>query len=125
MRPSALLSCAVLVFVSAAQAAAATILYSAIDIPDKNPGEDLWGYRYQLQGFEFSAGQGFSIWFGRTETSQLLNTTPPRPDWDIRVIQPDWNLPDNGAFDALALRGNASAAQPFTVQFLWMGEWGS
>jgi hypothetical protein len=47
----------------------------------------------------------------------------PSSDWNIFTVQPSTNPdpPADGFFDALALANLASLANPFTVEFVWLG----
>jgi len=103
-------------------AMATTIFYSPVDLPDVTPGANLWRYDYIVRDFPFSQNQSFTIYFDRL-LYRDLESPPPSvgPDWDVLTLQPDPNLPDNGAYDALALIDNPSLAPPFSVSFLYLG----
>ena len=101
---------------------AATILYTATDVADLVPGQDLWEYRYVVSGLTLTAGQGFTIFFA-PNLYTLLETPPPfvNADWDALTVQPDVLLNSAGYYDALALRTNPSFADPFKLRFVWLG----
>lgn len=103
-------------------ASATTIAYTATDLPDAVPGEDLWEYAYTVSGRTFAAGEGFSVFFDYTQYT-LLESPPPAvsADWDIISLQPDVLLPDDGFYDALALVSAPSLTTAFTVSFVWLG----
>ena len=109
-----------LVFVSTGRAAFVT--YAATDVADTLPGQDLWEYAYTVGLADFSAGEGFTVSFDR-HLYALLQSPPPfvNANWDPLTIQPDLALNSNGFYDALALRDNPSLADPFKVQFVWLG----
>ena len=101
---------------------AATVIFTATDVVDVTPGQDLWEYSYRVSDVTFTANQGFTIFFDRTLYSQLQN--PPtfvNADFDLLVVQPDLALMSNGFYDALALRNAPSLADPFRVKFVWLG----
>jgi hypothetical protein len=109
----------VLILAGACPAWPATIIeYEAIDLPNTVPSQDRWEYRYFVGGFNFSASEGFTIWFPQSLAAQLESPVPPNSEWDVLVLQPDPAIPARGAFDTLALVGNASVAQPFVVDFV-------
>jgi hypothetical protein len=103
-------------------AEATTILFTATDLPDTTPGEDLWQYTYQVSAAIFQTHVGFSVSFDYT-LYRTLEDPPPavHADWHIQVLQPDPALPADGLYDALALVDGASLAAPFVVRFLWLG----
>lgn len=101
---------------------AISIVYEATDLSDITPGEDLWQYTYWLSDYTFNTGYGFTIYFDYQLYSNLEDPPPAvNSDWDLIVWQPDPFLPDDGAYDAMALVNNASLADPFTVRFVWLG----
>jgi hypothetical protein len=101
---------------------ALTIQYSATDLADAIPGQDLWSYAYTVTGFDFDQDLGFAISFAPGLYEDLESPPPtPNADWDILTLQPDGNLPADGLYDALALVDDASLADPFTVSFVWIG----
>ena len=101
---------------------ATTILYQATDLADTTVGEDSWEYTYWVSDYTFNMDYGFTIYFGYTHCG-ALDPFPldPNLDWNVITWDPDLNIPDDGAFDALALVDGASLADPFTVSFVWLG----
>ncbi len=55
LRPGLAGALAVFLCTLSPPARAATILFTATDVADTAPGQDLWEYRYTLDGFAFSA----------------------------------------------------------------------
>jgi hypothetical protein len=109
--------------IAPAGASAAVIRYEALDLADAVPGQDSWQYRYEVSGFSEGAGSGFSILFDEALFSQLeVLPLPVSSDWDVIALQPDLNLPDQGRYDALALTDAPSIADPFVVNFIWIGQ---
>jgi hypothetical protein len=101
---------------------AVTIAYEESDLPDTTPGEDLWKYNYTVSNHLFALNEGFSIFFDPLKYSNLENPAPPvNSDWDVLVLQPDVFLPDDGVYDALALAGNPSLLDAFSISFVWLG----
>jgi hypothetical protein len=96
----------------------------AVDLVDSAPGEDLWLYRYTVQGFDASPAHGLSIFFDHARTSALtLDGLAAAPaEWDVLVLQPDALLPADGLFDALALEPPGSSSGPLEVAFVWSGD---
>jgi hypothetical protein len=107
--------------VPARTAAAAAIEYSATDLADVTPGDDLWSYEYFVSGFAFDADQGFSVYFDPTLYSQLQDPPPSPADWFTLSIQPDTVLPDDGYYEAVALTPGPSLLGPFTLTVVWLG----
>lgn len=108
--------------VSMKTAFAISIVYEATNSTDTTPGEDLWQYTYWLSDYSFDTDYGFTVYFDYQLYSNLEDPPPTvNSDWDPIVWQPDPSLPDDGAYDALALVDNASLADPFTVSFVWLG----
>lgn len=99
-----------------------TIYYVPSDLADVAPGEDLWRYQYFVHDFAFSENQGFTVYFDRN-IYRALQSPPPSAgsDWDVITLQPDLNLPDDGAYDALALVDNPSLPGSFLVDFVYLG----
>lgn len=101
---------------------AITITYEAIDLLDTTTGEDLWEYQYTVSDTTFTADTGFTIYFD-LGLYDLLDPFPvsPSSDWWVTTWDPDSNIPDDGAFDALALVDSPTLANTFTVSFVWLG----
>jgi hypothetical protein len=97
---------------------ATIIQYEIQDLPDLVVGQDLEAYRYFVSGFPFSANQGFTIYFDLNRYSGLTNPSAPNAQWNVLVLQPDNNLPADGAFDAVTTINGPSVASPFMVQFI-------
>jgi len=96
---------------------ATTIEFEAVDLQNS-----LWQYNYFVSGRTFSTDQGFTIFFDYRRYTQLQSPPPAiNPNWNSIVLQPDLNLPDNGAYDALALVSGASLADAFRVSFIFLG----
>ncbi len=113
------LSAGLLLSICASPALPATIQYQAVDI---NPAQNLWQYDYFVSGTTFTVNQSFTIFFDYHTFSNLQNPQPAASsDWNAIVLQPDLNLPDNGAYDGLALVNDPSLAATFQVQFKWLG----
>ncbi len=102
-------------------ARAAAIRYEAANLVDATPGEDLWLYRYRVEGAAFPAGNGFSVMFDLGLYEQLVAGAAPNADWDVIALQPDPLLTSDGLYDALAMDGPASLADRFEVSFVWLG----
>jgi len=101
---------------------AINILYQPTDLTDSTPGEDLWQYNYTVSDYIFAMNYGFTIYFDYTLYTKLEDPPPfVNDDWDPIVLQPDLDFPDDGTYDALALVNNASLADSFTVNFVWLG----
>jgi hypothetical protein len=117
--PSIALSAGLLLSIFSSQALPTTIEYEVLNL---TPGQDLWQYNYFVSGTTFAANEGFTIFFDYHNFSNLQNPQPTAsPGWNAIVLQPDPNLPDNGAYDALALVSNPSLMTTFQVQFDWLG----
>ena len=94
----------------------------AIDLADTTPGQDLWQYQYVLSGFNFQAGQGFSVFFDPQLYAALQNPQPSlSPIWSVIAVQPDLILHQPGYFDGQALVNSPSLADIFKVDFVWLG----
>ena len=110
---------------STVSAYATTIEYTATDIADVTPGEDLWQYDYSIAGRNFVQAQFFDIYFDPALYGTLLSGPAPNPDWDVLILQQPApaNIPpfDTGIFDAFALGDGASLAGSFSVVFAYLG----
>jgi len=106
-------------------AAATTIQYQVVDLPDTTPGLDLWQYQYTLSGASLRAGQGFDVYFpvaaGFQFGALVAPQLAPSSDWDVLAIQPDPALPADGLFDVVALVDSPLLGGPFTATFIWPG----
>jgi hypothetical protein len=100
---------------------AATIAFTPVDLVDTTPGQDLWQYRYAVSG-AFVPGGGFNVLFAPILYSALPNPPPSvNADWLISVTQPDLVLPADGLYTATALVATPSLANPFVLDFVWLG----
>lgn len=112
----------ILLLVPVGTSHAIQIVYEATDLTDVIPGQDLWQYSYTVSDYSFYMDYGFTIWFDYALYSDLEDPPPfVNIEWDPIVWQPDINIPDDGAYDALALVDGASLADPFIVSFVWLG----
>jgi hypothetical protein len=99
-----------------------TLRYTATDLTDVTPGEDLWEYSYVLSGFNLQTNQGFSIYFDATLFKDLQNPRPTaNPQWSVITVQRDVLLQAPGYLDGLALVNSPSFQGPFQVAFVWLG----
>jgi hypothetical protein len=101
-------------------AAAATIHFTATDLPDGGTG-DLWQYEYFLSDASFQAGQGFSVLFDASVYSDLTVVAPVSGEWASFVLPPDLVLDSPGRYDALAQVNDPALVGPFQVSFVWSG----
>lgn len=96
---------------------AATIQYEV-----QNISGSTWEYTYTVSGYTFGDGEGFRIFFDYLAYGSFpLTPTSPNVDWDVLAIDPDVPLLGDGVYDAFALIGAPSLADPFIVQFTWLG----
>jgi hypothetical protein len=113
-------------FVFPATAPAILIQYEATELSDTTEGADLWQYTYAVSDHTFNAGQGFTIYFDHLLYKEIESPTPTvNGEWDIIVWQPEPSVSTDGAYDALSVTSKAEGAsleQPFTVQFVWLGD---
>ena len=101
---------------------AATMTYTVKNVADTTPGQDLWQYSYSVSGFAFGTAQGFSVFFDRNLYKLIQSPPPPvNAGWDAISVQPDLALNADGFYDAQALVAGPSLADPFTVNFVWLG----
>lgn len=116
------LTVAVVLCITAGSANAINISFQATDIVDSIAGEDLWQYSYFVSDHSFAANTGFTIYFDPAAYGAIdPMPSAPNADWDVLTWDPDNVLPDDGAYDAYALVDNASLADRFTVDFVWLG----
>ena len=97
---------------------------SAVNLSDTTPGEDLWRYSYKVfddASLLDDANEGFTIYFDYTAYGTLSNPTISNADWDLLALSPLPGSLFDGFFDALAVTGNASLADSFEVDFVWLG----
>lgn len=119
-----MLTVLIVCFMVRREAHAVTISYTAVNLPDTTPGEDLWQYQYHVRDGSFLTGFGFEVLFPLADgftTGDLKNTPAPNADWDTIAQQPDPSGGVNGRYNALALVDNASLADVFLVDFVWRG----
>ena len=99
-----------------------TLRYTATDLSDVVPGQDLWRYSYFISGFNFQANQGFSIYFNHLSYGNLQNARPSLdPGWNMVAVQPDVLLQVPGYLDGLARVNGPAYTGPFQVDFIWLG----
>jgi len=108
-----------------ATAQAAIIQYSATDLADTTPGEDLWRYDYTVSGHTFLQSQFFDIYFDPLLYRALAVEAAPGPEWDAIILQQPnpANLPpfDRGMFDVAAVVDNPPVPAAFSVSFVFLG----
>lgn len=78
-----------------------------------------WRYEYRLSGFQFQAGEGFTIFFDESLFEDLRNVSVPG-DWDPLLSQPDSFFQVAGFLDALATV-NQPSNQTFGIDFTYLG----
>jgi hypothetical protein len=115
----------VLLFGQPRVATAASILFSATNLPDVPGGGDLWEYEYSLDDLStpLLSDQGFAVFFDYTLYDMLHAPTAPA-GWSPLVANPIPATQSDGFYDALALV-NAPPNGPFQVRFTWKGAAGS
>jgi hypothetical protein len=107
---------------SSATARGAAISYQATDLTDTTVGQDLWRYSFTIDGYVFQTGQGFSVFFDSPFYRNLQNPQPSSSsEWSMLAVQPDLILQQPGFFDGQALVNSPSLANPFQVDFVWLG----
>jgi len=79
-----------------------------------------WRYTYTVSDFVFGANQVLYIDFDSTLYSDLQDTSPSDNAGWSTLIFPTSDLP-TGSFVALSPDPGASPAEPFTVEFTWLG----
>lgn len=100
---------------------ATTITFTAVDLVNTTPGQDLWQYRYTVNG-SFVAFGGFNLLFDAGLYTLLQDPAPAvNADWTVVVTQPDAGLGTSGLYTATALTGSPSLADAFTLDFVWLG----
>jgi hypothetical protein len=97
--------------------AAFQITYSAIDLPDTDPAQDLWRYDYVLTGHNFAVDDGVEILFPQVLFSEL--EPQPASGWDIFALSDEVPLHDSSV--VAAVRQPLSSPQGFSVHFVWLG----
>jgi hypothetical protein len=116
-----MLAASLLLFVAAPPSAVADIqiVYRADDLPDAEPGDDLWQYTYTVSGWPFAELDGFRIYFPTDSFADIAVIDFPST-WDAVALVPDEIFPDQ-AFLAQALQPTSSTAV-FIVEFRWLGD---
>jgi hypothetical protein len=112
---------AAFLIIPAPASSAIQIAYRATDLADAGT-DDWWQYEYYVSGYTFNRDMGFTVYFEWDRYGSIDPLpTAPNGDWDVLTWDPDPEIPDDGAYDALALAENASLADAFTVGFVWPG----
>ena len=116
-----LLAASLLLLAAAPPAALADIqiVYQTEDLPDAEPGQDLWRYTYTVSGWAFGELDGFRIYFPTHSFSDVDIIDIPT-QWDAVALVPDEVFPDQ-AFLAQALE-NTSSTATFMVEFRWLDD---
>ena len=112
----------------ATEASQVTIEFEATDLPDVNPGQDLWQYTYFVADPTglLKTNVAFETLFSPTLFGTISGPAEFQfPDWDIIAAnQPDPGLPDPlnaGRYSALAVADNPDLGVDFQVTFIWLG----
>jgi hypothetical protein len=99
---------------------ATAITFTAVDVADTVPGQDLWQYRYTVNG-SFAAFDGFNLEFDAGLYTLLQDPAPaPNGDWSV-LISPDFGLGVSRIYAATALTPSPSLTDQFTLDFVWLG----
>jgi hypothetical protein len=89
-----------------------------------NLGDATWRYDYTITNDTLGGSLDyFVLAFDRELYANLRNAAAP-VGWDILVLQPDLDLPDDGVFDALALDGGIAPGATlagFSITFDFLG----
>lgn len=110
---------AVLLLCAAGTASAFSVTFTANDLADVNPGEDLWEYRYTFDG-NFALFDTVEIAFD-SGLYTALDGDSVVGDWSISIVQPDPVLGADGLYSALATVSPISVADEFVLRFVWLG----
>jgi hypothetical protein len=103
-------------------ATANTVTFTTTLVTPGAPGVAIWENDYTLTGFSFVQYEDFQLLFDPAVFQQLLNGVAiPSSDWDLLLVQPDPNIPDNGVYDMMALGNGPSFSGPFSVQYTLLG----
>lgn len=104
-----------------ASASPASISYSLTDLGSVQNG--LWQADYTVEGYNFHAGEGLTIYFDYGLYADLAIVSAPA-GWDALTYDPDmvFGVKDAGALDAMATVDSPSLSGVFSVQFTWLGE---
>ena len=90
-----------------------------------NVANDQWRYNYTVTNDSLGADLAeFAIFFDPTVFTNLSVESSPI-GWDLIVVQPDPQLPDDGFLDALALAGGITPGGSqggFSLTFSWLGQ---
>jgi len=110
-----------MILFSPARSEAAPISVTAVDLADLVPGQDLWRYTYDLSGNSLNAFEAFDFYFDQSLYGALSNPATSNAGWSLLTLQPDPGIPAPGEFIVQALAGAASTANPFSVDFIFLG----
>jgi hypothetical protein len=99
---------------------ATAIYYSAQNLVDTTPGQDLWQYSYTVADNTFNQDDGFTIYFDYGLYTGI-DPISASSDWDAIGWDPDIILSVSGFYDAVSLVNTASLTEPFVVSFIWLG----
>jgi|SoiMethySBSTD1v2_1073268.scaffolds.fasta_scaffold920752_2 hypothetical protein len=102
-----------------------SVSYSATDLPDQNPGEDLYRYEYALHDFLVSAdGTGFKVLFDPAHYTSLQAVTPPlglEPNWSITSVEPIAGARDGYFYAGARVPYPSPPLAGFVIDFVWLG----
>lgn len=109
---------ALLALLTGSAAAAATVTYTAVDLPDAVGGSDRWRYDYTISG-AFTAFDTLTVEFGASLFDQLDLAIAPS------VLEAQPILPAVGASNGLLVLSTtsdlASLLDSASVSFVWLG----
>lgn len=102
------------------QASAATVNYTAFDIADSTPGQDLWRYDYLISG-SFGAFDTLSLEYADSLYAQLALTTPPTTLDAAPVVTGGFPAGSPSLLQLTAFSANAALSDAASVTFVWLG----
>lgn len=102
--------------------ASAAITYTATDLTDTTPGQDLWRYRYAVSG-PLAAFNSFDIRFSPAALYSALAASTASSRVNLFVTQPDPGLAADGIVSVVAGPSGllASDVDTVDVDFVWLG----
>ena len=118
---ASLLFAAALALDAAPTRAEIQIVYQTENLPDVDPGKDLWRYTYTVSGQAFDLSYGFNVYYPWQSFGAIDLIAFPQDHWGpVDALDPEEALDLPGLLSAQAKQNLPAAPWQFVVDVVWL-----